>query len=98
MKKFFSFLLVAIIIFAMTLPAEWYQKALAIDEKVLGKDHPDTATTYDNTAGVYDDQGDNAKALEWYQKALDIREKKLGPDHPYTKQTKESIKLCLAKK
>ena len=27
---------------------EWYQKALAIFEKVLGKEHPHTAITYNN--------------------------------------------------
>jgi len=27
---------------------EWYHKALTIQEKVLGKEHLDTATTYTN--------------------------------------------------
>ncbi|MDR2018943.1 MAG: toll/interleukin-1 receptor domain-containing protein [Syntrophobacterales bacterium] len=31
----------------------WYKKALAICEKVLGKEHPGTATTYNNIAFVY---------------------------------------------
>jgi tetratricopeptide (TPR) repeat protein len=33
---------------------KWYEKALVIQEKVLGKDHPDTAETYNNIAFVYD--------------------------------------------
>jgi hypothetical protein len=28
-----------------------YQRSLAIDEKVLGKEHPDVATTLNNLAG-----------------------------------------------
>jgi len=44
---------------------EWFQKALAICEKVLGKEHPDTAMTYNNIAMVYNNQGDYTKALEW---------------------------------
>jgi tetratricopeptide (TPR) repeat protein len=40
---------------------KWYEKALAIDEKVPGKEHPDTATTYNNIAGVYFYQGDNPR-------------------------------------
>jgi tetratricopeptide (TPR) repeat protein len=53
---------------------EWYNKALTIREKVLGKEHPDTATTYNNIANVYYSQGKYEEALEWYNKALTIRE------------------------
>ena len=63
---------------------EWYQKALVIDEKVLGLEHPNTAIRYNNIAAVYDNQGDYPKALEWYQKALVIDEKVLGLEHPNT--------------
>ena len=51
---------------------------------MLGKDHPSTATTYNNIAGVYSDQGEYGKALQWYQKALKISEKVLGKEHPNT--------------
>ena len=51
---------------------EWYEKALAIREKVLGKDHPDTATTYNNIAGVYSRKGEYDIALEWYICAFKI--------------------------
>jgi tetratricopeptide (TPR) repeat protein len=60
---------------------EGYEKALDIQEKVLDKDHPDTATIYNNIGMVYHKQGKYKEALEWYQKALDIREKVLGEDH-----------------
>jgi tetratricopeptide (TPR) repeat protein len=69
----------------------FYQKALAISEKVFGKEHPSTATTYNNIALVYARQGDYPKALEWYQKALAISEKVLGKEHPDTATTYNNI-------
>jgi tetratricopeptide (TPR) repeat protein len=35
-----------------------YRKALEIQLKVLGPDHPDTATSYNNIGAVYDAKGD----------------------------------------
>ena len=50
-------------------------------------EHPDTATTYNNMAMVYTDQGEYEKALEYYGKALSIRERVLGTEHPATATT-----------
>jgi tetratricopeptide (TPR) repeat protein len=69
----------------------WYQKALAICEKVLGKEHPDTAITYNNIAAVYGRQGDASAALRWYEKALAINEKVLGKEHPHTAASYNNI-------
>jgi len=63
---------------------QWYERDSTICEKVLGKDHPDTAASYNNFASVYDSQGNYSNALEWYKKALAIYEKVLGKDHPDT--------------
>eukprot|EP01043_Picozoa_sp_COSAG02_P030302 COSAG02_NODE_1927_length_10340_cov_2.510497_9_plen_264_part_00 len=57
-----------------------FQKAADIEEKALGPDHLDLATTWHNMAVVYKDELDQALAL--YRKAADIEEKVLGPDHP----------------
>lgn len=70
---------------------EWYQKDLAISEKVLGTDHPSTATTYNNIAGVYKNQGHYDLALEWCKKDLAISEKVLGKEHPDTATTYNNI-------
>ena len=72
---------------------EGYQKALAILEKVLGKEHPDIAMTYNNIAGVYQAQGDYPQALAFYQKALAIREKVLGKEHPDIAMTYNNLAL-----
>ena len=61
-----------------------YEKALGISERVLGEGHPDTATSYNNLAGVYARQGEYGKAEELYEKALAIRERVLGEEHPDT--------------
>jgi CHAT domain-containing protein len=63
---------------------EYYQKALAIREKVLGAQHPSKATSYSSIGLVYHSMGDYPKALEYYQKALAISEKVLGLQHPDT--------------
>ena len=62
-------------------------KGLEIELKTLGPDHPRTATTYNNMALVYNNQGEYEKALEWYEKGLEIDLKTLGPDHPSTAST-----------
>jgi tetratricopeptide (TPR) repeat protein len=58
-----------------------YQRALAIREKALGRDHPDVAQTLHNLANVYLSQGKYGEAEGLYQRALAIREKALGRDH-----------------
>ena len=63
---------------------EFYTKALNINEKVLGKDHPDTAVSYNNIGSAYSNMGNYPKALEFHTKALNINEKFLGKDHPDT--------------
>jgi tetratricopeptide (TPR) repeat protein len=66
---------------------EYFGYALAIREKVLGKGHPYTATTYNNIAEVFHAQGNYDKALEYHSYALAIREKILGKEHPDTATT-----------
>ena len=73
------------------LALEYYGKALAICEKVLSTEHPDTATSYNNIGSVYDDMGDYDKALEYYGKDLAICEKVLGTKHPSTATSYNNI-------
>jgi hypothetical protein len=57
---------------------------LAICDKGLGPDHPHTATSLNNLAGLLRAQGDLAGARPLFERALAICEKGLGPDHPDT--------------
>jgi tetratricopeptide (TPR) repeat protein len=63
---------------------ELYRNASTIYEKVLGKEHLNTATTYNDMAIVFHAQGEYDKALEYYNYALPISEKVLGKEHPNT--------------
>jgi CHAT domain-containing protein/tetratricopeptide (TPR) repeat protein len=58
------------------------QRALTIDEKALGPDHPDVGKDLNNLASLYVAQGRYAEAEPLYKRALAIDEKALGPDHP----------------
>src|SRR5271165_1887548 len=56
-----------------------FRRALAIDEKIFGPEHPDVATSLNNLGELYQAQGQYAKAEPLFQRALAIREKVLGP-------------------
>ncbi|CAN0540172.1 unnamed protein product, partial [Ectocarpus sp. 8 AP-2014] len=59
-----------------------YVRAVAIGEKVLGKEHPDLATWLNNLAGLLHKQGRFNEAEPLFERCLAIREKALGLDHP----------------
>ena len=67
--------------------------ALAIREKVLGPEHPDTAITLNNLAILYRNQGKYEEAEPLFQRALAIKEKALGPEHPATARTLNNLAL-----
>ncbi|CAB9529057.1 Tetratricopeptide repeat protein [Seminavis robusta] len=54
------------------------KEAIAIQEPLLGKNHPDVATTYYNIAALLDDMGDYEGALTKYKECLAIFESALG--------------------
>ena len=62
----------------------YYERALAIREKALGPDHPDTALSLNNLGYLLQAMGNLAEARPYFERALAIREKALGPDHPDT--------------
>jgi tetratricopeptide (TPR) repeat protein len=62
----------------------YLERALALYEKVLGKEHPDTAQSLNNLGMLLQDQGDLAGARPYLERALRIYEQVLGGEHPYT--------------
>src|SRR5262249_13034727 len=58
------------------------KQAAAIQEKALGKNHPDLATTYDLLGLLYLSKNDLAQAKTSFDKSYEIRHKTLSCDHP----------------
>ncbi len=73
----------------------FYERALAIDEKVYGPDHPEVATDVNNLGSLLQDQGDLAGARPFFERALAIRERVLGPEHPDTAQSLNNLGYLL---
>ena len=69
----------------------YFERALAIWEKVLGAEHPDAALSLNNLGGLLRRQGDLAAARSYYERALAIFEARLGPDHPSTKIVRKNL-------
>jgi Tfp pilus assembly protein PilF len=65
---------------------ELLERALAINERHYGPDHPNVATTLTNLGIVYGRSGDTQKSRELLERALAIKERHYGPDHPEVKQ------------
>jgi CHAT domain-containing protein/tetratricopeptide (TPR) repeat protein len=60
---------------------------MATRRRVLGEQHPDTATSVNNLAFLYQSMGDYAKAEPLYRQALEIEKKVLGENHESTART-----------
>jgi tetratricopeptide (TPR) repeat protein len=72
-----------------------YERALAIREKVLGAEHPDTARSLNNLGGLLQDQGDLAGARTYCERAHVNFEKVLGAEHPDTALSLNNLGLLL---
>ncbi|MGO9815125.1 MAG: tetratricopeptide repeat protein [Isosphaeraceae bacterium] len=62
-------------------------------ERVLGRDHPDTLRNRNNIAFWTGRVGDAREALRLFTELLPDQERVLGPDHPDTLRTQGAIKL-----
>ncbi len=69
------------------------ERALEIDEKVYGPDHPNVAIRVNNLGGVLEDLGDLAGAKKSYERALKIFQVRLGEEHPSTKTVRRNLEL-----
>ena len=75
---------------------EFHDKARIIREKLCGKNHMDTASTYFNLANALCGAEDYKRAIDFYEKALEIQESILGMNHPDTVATR--LNLSYARK
>jgi tetratricopeptide (TPR) repeat protein len=67
-----------------------YQRALAIRERQLGAQHPDTAQSLNNLAMLYYVQGKYTEAEPLYQRAISIFERQLGTEHSNTRAVRRN--------
>ncbi len=70
-----------------------YIRDIQICEDLYGKEHADTATSYNNIGLVYYNLGNYSKGLEYSFSALKIFEKVFGKEHPATASAYNNIGL-----
>ena len=73
-----------------------YDEALSIRRRVLGADHPETATSLNKLAGLYRAQGRYVEAAPMVMDAVEIMERVLGAEHPNTKIMSKNYEVLLA--
>ena len=61
---------------------EHHERALQIQERLFGADHPRVAMTLGNLANALAEQGEYAKARAYYERGLSIQENSVGAHHP----------------
>lgn len=69
---------------------------LAQAAATLGAEHPDTLTSVDNLALLYQSMGRYADSERLHRRALDARERVLGPEHPDTLTSIDNLGLLYA--
>ena len=72
-----------------------YQRTLALQENLLGLEHPDVADNLNNLAIVYKAQGKYSEAEALYTRELAIWENVLGPEHLKVATTMENYASLL---
>jgi len=60
------------------------ERALDLQRRVLGSEHPDTLKSMTKLADVFDMEGKSAQAESLHSQILEIRRRVLGPEHPDT--------------
>jgi tetratricopeptide (TPR) repeat protein len=61
---------------------DYLDKAMVIDVKKYGDNHPNVASIFNNMGSVWSKKGDHKKAVDYYDKAYAIIAKSLGEKHP----------------
>ena len=71
----------------LTQARQMYEEAVAIMEKTLGLENPDTAQSMMKVALVMQEMGELDAAIEKYGQVVRIQEATLGRDHPHVAVT-----------
>jgi tetratricopeptide (TPR) repeat protein len=71
--------------------AALFERAHAIQRRVLGEDHADTLRSLNNIGVLHHLQGQLDTAIDWYRRALERCLALLGPDDPDTLRTQHNL-------
>ena len=69
------------------------EKLVVLTKRAKGGEHPDTATSLNNLAMLYQAMGDYVKAKLLFKEALEIRQNVLGQEHPDTAQSINNLAM-----
>ncbi len=69
----------------------YLEHTLAIREKALGPDHPDTAQSLNDLGNLCFYEGDLPASASYLRQALRIWEKRLGLNHPDSQTAKDNL-------
>ncbi|WP_213089404.1 tetratricopeptide repeat protein [Streptomyces flaveus] len=69
----------------------YFLRALAIAQRVLGEDHPNTLASRNNLAGAYRSAGDLTRAVPLLEQTLADSIRVLGEDHPNTLTSRNNL-------
>jgi CHAT domain-containing protein/Tfp pilus assembly protein PilF len=72
------------------------ERAVAIHERRLGRDHPHVGRSMNLLGHVFYDKGDYVAAEKHYRRALEIHERAFGPDHPEAAKNLSNIGNALS--
>ncbi len=76
---------------AITRAITYYQRALAIGERVHGPNHPHTLNSRNNLASAYQVAGDVRRAIPLLERTLADMEQVLGSDQPHTLNARTNL-------
>ena len=68
-----------------------HEETLAVRERVLGAEHPDTLVSRNNLANAYQQAGRTEEAMRLYEETLAVRERVLGLEHPDTLVSRNNL-------
>lgn len=79
----------------MPKPVPTLGRALAIHNRMLDPDHPNTADSLNDRGVLLKEQGNYAAARSHLERALAIRERVFGVDHPHTAHSLHTLGVVL---
>ncbi|MCX4241628.1 serine/threonine-protein kinase [Paraliomyxa miuraensis] len=73
-----------------------YRRALELQERVLGADHPGVAMSWNNLGVALELQGKHAESEQVVRRALELRRRVLGEEHPSTAHSMHGLAHTIA--